>query len=234
MSEPKIKFIEEGHIYIHEDTGKELISATEFIKQFFEKFNKAKWSNYVAERDNLTVREVLKKWEDKGNRAKNFGTYVHNYAESLIKRLPKPEATTDKHKKYFQAINLFMITEPYQFFDAEKIIGHPEYGIAGTVDAISKKDGQIHLIDWKTNQKIETQAYYDKKCLYPLGYLPDCNFTKYSLQLSLYRYILEKKYRWDVEGQKLVHLQDDGTYHKYEVKYLKKEVKAMLAYTGRL
>ncbi len=234
MAEPKIRFFEKDHVYIDEDTGIRLDSATEFISMFFEKFDKEKWSRYVAKKDNISVQEVLDKWEKKKKWSCEFGTSVHNYAEDLIKNKKPREPPTELHKKYFDAIDLFMKKEPYKFIYAEKIVGSPKYRIAGTIDAVSKKNNSIYLIDWKTNKKIETCSYNDKRCLSPIHYLPDCNFTKYSLQLSLYRFILEVVYGWKVEGQKLVHLKPNGSYFIHDVDYLKDEIVMMLSHAGRL
>lgn len=233
MDGPKITFIDKDHKYFL-DNGKELESATNFISRFFEKFDKDYWSKYVAKRDGFTVKEVLTKWGDKSKDACDFGTLVHNYAESIIKKTIMPEPITRKEKMYFEAVDLFMTNESYEFFDAETIVGSPKLGIAGTIDGLSKKNNKIFLIDWKTNEKIDFQGYKDKRCNEPIIHLPDCKFTKYSLQLSLYRYILEKEYNYEVGGQKLIHLYPDGTYNKIDVDYLKDEIEHMLLFEGML
>lgn len=231
---PNIKFIADGHRYLIEETGQELRSATQFISNFFEKFDKDYWSKYIAARDGFTVKDVLKKWNDKSKESMGFGTLVHAYAEALIKNKELPDPLTQRHSVYFSAVDLFMKEEPYEFFDAEKVIGSPSLGIAGTIDGLSKIGDEVFLIDWKTNEKIDFQGYNGKACLKPLDNLPDCNFSKYSLQLSLYRYILEKEDGIAVSGQRLVHLYPDGTYHNIEVPYLKEEVEKMLAFEGVL
>ncbi len=231
MQEPIITFIEKGHKYIHE--GRELESATEFISQFFEKFDKEKWSKHVAKRDGLTVEEVLELWKNKADASCKFGHYVHNYAEALIKKTKTPEPVTKNHKTYFKAIDKFMENENHEFFDAEKIIGSSTIGIAGMIDGLSRTDEGIFLIDWKTNKRIEKYGYNNRTCPPPLELLQDCKFSKYTLQLSLYRYILEKFYGWDVAGMMLVHLKAEN-YDIHEVKYLKEEIKTMLAHAGKL
>ena len=232
MSEPSITFIEKGHKYIHD--GNQLESATEFISQFFEKFDTNKWSTYVAKRDGMPVQEVLDMWEKKKNFSCEFGTFIHNYAEDLIKKKTPKKPQTDMQKNYYQAIDSFMKNESHEFFDAEKIIGSPKHSIAGTIDGLSKKNNGIYLIDWKTNKKIDTYGYNDKRCLSPIHYLADCNFTKYTLQLSLYRFILENDYGWKVKGQKLVHLKPDGSYFIHKINYLKDEIVLMLHHTGKI
>ena len=84
----------------------------------------------------------------------------------------------------------------------------------------------------------------------PLQSVMDCNFMKYSLQLSMYAFFLEKynfvpkdlilihlivaetepnkesKYKIEFEG-KMFHVEHEI---EYPVKYMKKEVKALLQY----
>jgi len=229
-----ITFIQEGHKYIHDDTGKELLSSTTFISKFFEKFDTEKWSRHIANRDNMTVQEVVDMWGKKNQESRDFGTTVHNYAQSLIKKTKVPEPRTGKEKVYFTAINKFFDKENHEFFDAEKIIGSPVYELGGQIDALSKTDKGIFLVDWKTNKSIDMSGFRDRRALEPIDHLQDCNYSKYSLQLSLYRYILEKEYNWKVAGQILIHLLPSGDYIKYDIEYLNDEIKKMLAHSGRL
>jgi len=229
-----ITFIKEGHKYIHDDTGKELLSSTTFISEFFEKFDTERWSKHIADRDNMTVQEVLDMWEKKRQESCDFGTAVHTYAESLIKKTKVPQPKTEKEKVYFTAINEFFDKENHKFFDAEKIIGSSVYELGGQIDALSKTDKGIFLVDWKTNKSIDMSGFRDKRALEPIGHLQDCNYSKYSLQLSLYRYILEKEYNLKVAGQILIHLLPSGEYIQYDIEYLKDEIKKMLAHSGRL
>ncbi|MBN2367515.1 PD-(D/E)XK nuclease family protein [Candidatus Woesearchaeota archaeon] len=228
-----IQFIEDGHKYIVKGSGQRLIPATEFLSDFFEKFDEDKWSKYVAQRDKIPVEEVLRRWKAKGEAAASFGSLVHSYAESIIMKRPLPDAPDTRHGLYFKAVDRFMDDEGYRFIDAEKVIGCPRMGLGGTVDAVAEVDGKIFLIDWKTNSKIDRFGYNDRRCLEPISHLQDCNFSKYRLQLSLYRYILEEVYGWKVSGLRLVHLRPE-VYDVHEVEYLKEEIIKLLEVSGRL
>ncbi len=229
-----ITFIQDGHKYIHDESGKELQSSTQFISEFFEKFDTERWSNHIALRDGLTVKQVLDMWEKKSIASREFGKLVHSYAESLIRKTKSPIPSTKTERTYFNAVNDFMRDEEHDFIEAEKVIGSPIYCIGGQIDALSKTDKGIFLIDWKTNRSIDMTGFRDRRCSEPISHLQDCNFSKYSLQLSLYRYIMEIEYGQKIAGQILVHLTPDGRYEKYEIDYLKDEIVSMLAVTGRL
>jgi ATP-dependent exoDNAse (exonuclease V) beta subunit len=229
-----ILFIPDGHRYIHEESGKELQSVTQFISEFFEKFDTERWSAHIALRDNLTVKQVLDMWEKKKDDSCDFGKLVHSYAESLIRGSKKVIPSNKAERMYFSAVNDFMRSEKHEFIEAEKVIGSPLYGIAGQVDAISRTKKGMCIIDWKTNKSIDLAGYNDRRCQRPIDHLQECNYSRYSLQLSLYRYILELEYGFKISGQLLIHLRPDGKYERYETDYLKDEIESMLAYTGRL
>ena len=62
-----------------------------------------------------------------------------------------------------------------------------------------------------------------------MKHLPDCNYIQYSLQLNIYKYILEKKYDKVIRDMYLVVMHPlYDTYMKYEVMDLQKEVKEIM------
>ena len=61
----------------------------------------------------------------------------------------------------------------------------------------------------------------------------DCNFYHYSLQLSLYRYILEEFYGLKIRNQLIAHLKDD-TVNAIITPYMRDEIVEMLKYREEL
>ena len=59
------------------------------------------------------------------------------------------------------------------------------------------------------------------------GDLDDCNYMHYTLQLSLYRYILEENYKIKINNQALIHLTPTEAV-VYECDYLKQNIVDML------
>ena len=57
--------------------------------------------------------------------------------------------------------------------------------------------------------------------------LLDCKFNHYSLQLSLYRYLLEKNYNITLDNQMIIHL-DINNVKNYVTPYLKDHIEAIL------
>ena len=77
----------------------------------------------------------------------------------------------------------------------EFIVYDQPNAICGTIDmlAYNKKKDCYSIIDWKTSKKFDTgNTRYPKYMKEPFGHILYCNTAEYSLQLSLYKYILEK------------------------------------------
>ena len=67
--------------------------------------------------------------------------------------------------------------------------------------------------------------------LYPLNNIQDSNFWHYSLQLSLYAWLIKKiDPRFNIKKLILMNHDHDGNYTEHECEYLEKEVEAMLLY----
>ncbi len=69
---------------------------------------------------------------------------------------------------------------------------------------------------------------------YPLNNLMDCNFYHYTLQLSLYAYLLQQiNPEFNIKGLKIVHIDHDNKQHEYDIEYLKDDVERMLKHYKR-
>ncbi len=70
-------------------------------------------------------------------------------------------------------------------------------GICGQSDLVEVVDDTVHITDYKTNKEIKKESFVSwdgisKKMLGPLRHLDDCNLNHYTLQLSIYMYIILK------------------------------------------
>lgn len=121
---------------------------------------------------------------------------------------------------------------------AEKRIYWYEYLIAGTIDCLLVKGKQFMIVDWKTNKKkLEFRAGYYKKYngmetsqwvdtnerfYAPLDNIPFCKGMTYTLQLSLYGYLLEL---WGYEciGLTLFHILHDEVQDPIKISYVRSD-----------
>lgn len=223
-----IKLIKEIHKYeLIDDSDLQFTSVTTFVDQFFKGFDAKKIAKKLISKyskySDYTVESLIEEWEETAR----YGTFVHEEIENWIRYNTYP-----KELKSINGINWlknYKLKSEFKILP-EMIIYSKQLRIAGTIDvlALDKKTNQYHLIDWKTSKKIETSAFGGKVGIKPAtNTIPDCNFYHYSLQLSLYRYLLEEYYGLSIKSQFIAHLKEDYA-RGIEVPYMKNEILKML------
>ena len=233
---PKGKYIyfdEEKHIYICDK--KRLISVTQILKKHTKPFDADFHAKKKSEETGYSVKDIKKSWDKLREEGAEVGTKVHNYLLYLLSNdrtiVRKITSDSEDDEMYFEiARNLAKdILKKYNIIGTEFIIGSPELGIAGMVDLIlqEKDSGKIVVADFKTGKPIIKKNKWEK-LLPPLDNIENCNFNKYSLQLSLYKYIfLYEKYFKKIDGLLIIHI-TKCEYNIYKARYYKKEVKKLL------
>jgi hypothetical protein len=92
-----------------------------------------------------------------------------------------------------------------------------------------RSNGKFLIYDWKRTKAIKTENSYQKG-LAPLDHLDDCNYWHYTLQLNVYRWILENLYDMEIEGLALIVLHPENkNYKRIKLNRLEDEVADMLA-----
>lgn len=91
------------------------------------------------------------------------------------------------------------------------------------------------IVTHNTNKEIKKHSFYDKSKFsrvmmkYPLNNIEDCNFWHYTLQLSLYAYLLQQiNPAFNIKELKLIHIDHDNNITEYQCEYLKADVERML------
>lgn len=110
--------------------------------------------------------------------------------------------------------------------------------IAGQIDLLIKDGNDIYLIDWKTNSKgIKEKAFFDpvtkklKTMFYPLNNLNDTMLIHYTLQLSLYAWMMQKiNPSYNIKLLRLHHIDGNDVETDYDLIYLKDDVERLLKY----
>ena len=224
----KIKLDKETHSYsLINNMDITFTSVTTYIEYFFEKFNAEKVAKKLVAKypkyEDRTVESLLAEWDESAK----YGTIVHDELENWIKNSAEPkEVKSINGKKWLHAYQTKSDIEVM----SEVIIYSEELQIAGTVDILAKdnKTGEFVIIDWKTSKKINKVSYKNKTGTHDVSKnIMDCNFSHYSLQLSLYRYILEEYYNLNVRNQVIVHLKENGV-DAHLAPYLKSDIINML------
>lgn len=221
MALPQIAFDREQHAYTC--NGVSLASVTTAIGELKPKFDRERISLVVASRDGLTQQQVLDDWDSRSLAALAKGSAVHSYIEDLFKNRDDSvvESMNDLPELagFKKAWSRLQKSHKAIIEHQELIVGDPELGIAGMVDAIALLHPASalqsrHIFDWKTGRKFDSSNRYEK-LLAPFDDLDNCQLSMYSLQTSLYRLILERA-GWGGFGDSyLVHLRADGTHYTY-------------------
>lgn len=200
--------------------------------------NKANIDEEVFE---AKVKEIKDTWEKNRIESAEHGTKIHDLLETSF--YGKTSFNLDKYGCP-QVCGDYVCSKGYYYLDLdngiypELLISHisPEgLHVAGTADLVVKSGNDIDIIDWKTSKEIKKKSYFNaskKKNVMmkaPLNNLMDSNYFHYSLQLSLYAYMLEQQHpEFNIRSLTIVQIDRDNNTTKYPADYLKDEVNRML------
>jgi len=186
---------EDTHKYTLND-GKYYISVTEILKKYEHPFEELEIAERTAKRRNVDKNDLIYEWRKKGENSRKKGTAIHRYIESKYHNQCNELTHEDEHYKLKQQVEQFFdyFMQDKIWIYSEKIIYHPDINIAGTIDCMvyCKKEDILYFIDWKTNDKLSFSNKYNN-FKYPLDKYEASNLNSYSLQVSLYRYIIEEQ-----------------------------------------
>ena len=234
-------FYEDGHYY--ECKGKKVgISVTTFIHEFCNEFDAEGMAEKVANRDGKTIQEVLDEWAYKRDFSCEKGTTCHEYAQSLWSGETWFENPFDFTQEYRSAVNKINLQannfkKDYQdhleHLQDELPIGSEEYDIASCVDHLfyNKLTGGLVLVDYKTNSLMDgyNKKAYKKAMKVPLSHLNDDALHHYHIQLSIYKYLIEKYTGLKVDEMFIVYMSENiENYEIIDIPYLKEEVEMIL------
>jgi len=203
-----LKFTPEDHKYtsIKEEDKQEWISATTFIGQFKQPFEADKISeksskNRKSKWYGMTPAAIRDAWKAEAKRATDLGTWYHNCRERDI-------CSFDNMERHGQTVPVVRPIEiegakysPDQKLNEGVYPEHMVYlksaGICGQSDLVEVINGEVHITDYKTNKEIKIEGFTNwegitTKMMPPVSHLDDCNLNHYTLQLSLYMYMILK------------------------------------------
>ena len=242
----RIQFFDEGHIY-DVDGNRDYVSCTTFVHHYVQEFDAdatirrmfAKGIKPGSKYDGQTAEQIKLGWENKGKIASRLGTLVHarveyfynGWSESFPYETP-PEFAT--HFAPFQ--ERIVETNGYVPYRTEWFIFDDEYELAGSVDMLYQVNADdpntLVIYDWKRSCKLSDKVGFGGKTMNaPLDHLPDCSYWHYTMQLNVYRHILERKYGKTIVGMYLVGLHPDlkHGFQQEKVPELRAEVDAIFA-----
>jgi len=164
----------------------------------------------------MTKEEIKQLWQKNAEEAQQQGTRMH----AVIERFYKKEEITEEEKQLPEIVYFMEFTKCFDLipYGIELCIFSKAIHLAGTIDFVAQnKDGTLDIYDWKRANHIELQNPYNKYS-HVVSHIPDTNFWHYTLQLNLYKYLLETEYDKKVNKMFLVSFHPANmSYFKYEV-----------------
>ena len=238
-----VKYYDGPHKYYL--NGKELMSATRFIGKFKPKFDTDRIAEQYAKKRGLNKQDVIDEWDLKRDTSTFKGSAVHDSAENWWNNKEFDYDSNNIIKEFGHDI----IKEPFEkckkiflnfYNDSRKnlipvkmelVVADSEYNIGGMVDCLfyNKKSGMLEIWDYKTNKKIGEKNDYGEKFKSPIRHLDVCEINTYSLQLGLYKHIIEKNTNLKIGNCYLIWINEKNESYKiYKCKNVEAEIILML------
>lgn len=216
--------------HIHYLNNLALQSVNIFVDHCFPEYNLREMATKMATQKGQRIATFMAMLERKSNECRDSGTELHRKIESFYQHKFVVEDDTFRLFKIFaNQISL----NPYR---TEWNIYDKDLGLAGTIDFIDYSNDKFTMYAWSISGRLIENGMavmknkYEQKALPPISHLDDCTYNRYALQLSLYKYILEKNYGIEVSELRLGIF--NPAYNKpylLKIPFLKNEVETLMS-----
>lgn len=230
-----IIFIEKDHEYIVKGK-KGFTSVTTYIHTLFPKFdsdlivsrilNSKKMIDPSYEYYGMNKKQILASWKN----STNLGSKLHYQIELFYNKEPNDiENEISKEWGFFENFAKdHLHLEPFR---TEMKIYSESLKISGSIDMLFKRsNGMYDIYDWKRTKNINMGDSSEESSEEEvIRHIKNVNYEHYSLQLNLYRYILEKEYGYKIKQMFLIvlHPKNDN-YVKIKVRNLQDEIHGLM------
>ena len=142
--------------------------------------------------DAMTDTEIIELWSARGKIASGRGTLLHYHAEMLLNGCDIQEPTSIEFRQLLGIVH-WLRDEGWRPYRTEICLMSVQLVLAGQADALFRNEhNDFAILDWKRSKKVQFDGC--RRLLPPFDNLEDCNGWLYSLQLNVYRTILESEY----------------------------------------
>lgn len=228
----RVSFNEKKHEYRDVISKEKLTSVTTLIHSLFPPFDEKVMARKLAsfawaKAQKKGVRYWLAEW--KKNREE--GTLCHAEIEKFLLDQEGTESLLEVfHPRSLEGIKylkqLLKSFNGYEIIPEMLIYGE---GLAGQSDLVLKDHDNVTIVDWKFTKRIKKDSYEKGETgTSPItSHLVNCNYNTYSLQLSVYAYLLELQ-GYHPERLILVHIDPNGKVTPYEIDYHRSVAKELV------
>jgi hypothetical protein len=200
-------FKPENHSYESLDPNEKIrwLGVTSFVGMFKQPFDpvaqsikssknpRSKWFGI----DPIKIQTI---WESEVDRAISHGSKYHDQRESDILELNsivRSGRTLPIISPIFnQGVKQAPVQKLVEGIYPEHFVYLKSAGLCGQSDRVEVVTNLVDVIDYKTNKEIKKHSFRNwdgpQMMTGPVAHLEDCNYNHYSLQLSIYLYIILK------------------------------------------
>lgn len=218
-------FDEASHTYKLD--GNDLRSVSSVVASQFRRFNayavsagivRSKAKDPESPYFGMTQQDVIQQWAESGKEARDRGTQLHRDIECFFLHKTIPKDITPEWEMF---IDFLADHQDWTPIGTEVRVHNNK--VAGTIDAVFKTPNGIVLVDWKRCKALDYSGH--GQGLGHMRHVEDCNFNKYSLQLSLYKQLIKE----EVVACYIIVLHPNfGTYAKVRAQDFHVEAKLLL------
>ncbi len=232
-----IDFDADSHQYYHTEQNRYFDSVSSVIEKISSPFPRKEIAEQVSTNQGVAAKEVVEGWLIRRNfssvRGQEFHLYAKVYLEEqrkLIVQTPIHQEIRGFHKfydRYFSSHNC------YRPLCTEFIVYNEALSLAGTVDCLLQNNkGEFILLDWKTSKKIHTESPYHRRMLGPLADIEECELSRYSLQLSIYKELIRHSLGISIASCFVVQLTSKAEFKIYKCRDLSKRLPEVFVFAN--
>jgi hypothetical protein len=206
--------VDEPHTYFINGNCDNIVSSTGFVHAFFPHFDTESAAKKILTSKSflttchrkshkyfqcVTFEDVLSRW----NWWRDLGTMLHDNIENFLNDFPFTvhEENKTAFGKFMDFYNDRMFWH-WNHFRTEWAVFDEETRLAGKIDYVGRDPvtGELIILDWKRVGAISDSCasrWTEKRVERGFGACADlenCKYITYSLQLNVYKWILEKNY----------------------------------------
>lgn len=243
----RISFKEETHQYMIDGQLTDGPSVTQLINRYKKPFDKDAVSKKISKKLGIAQQELLDDWKEKNLYSTTIGTMLHLYAESTFLNKDVEyqgqnldslqEETKIKIKKnlpkLIEQFNAFYIDHKHlKCVESELILGDINgTRVCGTADLLvyNEQTQRCEILDFKTNKKIEKYNSHSN-LLKPFSDYSQSELSIYTIQLNVYKYIIEAYTSLKIDKLKLIWFQHTNpTYQIFELVNIQPKIRELFS-----
>jgi len=209
LEKPDNWALKQGHEYKPKSMADRVAHKRNFYPMEDDPYGRPDYSRPKPPEECVTAEEVQAEWTYLNNHATFEGSTLHDYIENYMTNriFPYPAHSPEglsfseiettyriMERQFLNFYNTAVATGKLIPVRSELVVGDSELNLTGMVDQLfwNVKHKCLQIWDWKTNTKLNLINKFGNKMLYMLYMLDACEFNTYSLQLNVYKKIIER------------------------------------------